>query len=85
MSARVVVRLANPFCGNTAASVTNPRQDQAGVDYPALFGSAHGNGCYFALCDGSVQFLPSSINPQTLKKLFIRNDGEMIDQEEMNR
>jgi prepilin-type processing-associated H-X9-DG protein len=35
--------------------------------------------------DGSVQLIPASIKPETLKALFMRNDGQPIDRNEMNR
>lgn len=49
--------------------------------HPALgdrdgFSSYHTGGVNVLMCDGAVQFLAQSINPQTLKALFTRNGGE---------
>ncbi len=55
-----------------------PRQDRPG--YPAeIFGSAHAGGTHFALCDGSVQSLSYSIDPQVFAYLADRRDGKAID------
>jgi prepilin-type N-terminal cleavage/methylation domain-containing protein len=42
------------------------------------FGSAHQSGCYFAMCDGSVQTVSYSINPLVHWKLAARNDGNQV-------
>ncbi len=38
-----------------------------------------------AFCDGSVQFLPASIDPKTLWKLFTRAGGEAVSRRELGR
>jgi prepilin-type N-terminal cleavage/methylation domain-containing protein len=42
------------------------------------FGSAHQSGCYFVMCDGSVQTVSYSINPLVHWKLANRNDGNQV-------
>ncbi len=41
-------------------------------------GSTHPGGFNAALCDGSVRFIKTTINPETLKKLITINGGEVI-------
>jgi hypothetical protein len=56
-----------------------PRQDQpGGVNYKA-FGSAHANGFYMALCDGSVRMFGYAIDPEIHRRLGNRKDGQLID------
>ncbi len=40
--------------------------------------SAHPGGVNFLLTDGSVRFLPETINMTTLKRLVTRDDGEVV-------
>lgn len=56
-----------------------PMQDSP--DYANIygFGSAHGNGCNFVLCDGSVRSISYTIDPATYSQLGDRKDGEAID------
>jgi hypothetical protein len=43
------------------------------------FGSAHHGGCYFAICDGSVQFVREDVDLNgVLKPLASRKSGESI-------
>lgn len=48
-----------------------------------LFGSSHPGVCQFALCDGSVQVLGTSVDPEMFRRLGVRNDGEPIDNERL--
>jgi hypothetical protein len=43
------------------------------------------DGFIAGFSDGSVRFISSSIKPRTLKLLFTRNDGEPINQSELDR
>jgi len=57
-----------------------PRQDTPGFVYAQGFGSAHPVGLNMAFCDGSVQTISYSIDPQIHAWLGNREDGHMIDQ-----
>ena len=60
--------------------VTNPPlPDTPGVSNWSLFGSAHANGFQMAFCDGSVQMLNYSIDPEIHRRLGNRKDGLPID------
>ena len=42
------------------------------------FGSDHAGGAQFLMCDGSVHFLSTAINLQTLQALFTRDGNEQV-------
>jgi prepilin-type N-terminal cleavage/methylation domain-containing protein/prepilin-type processing-associated H-X9-DG protein len=42
------------------------------------FGSQHSGGSNFALADGSVRFVRDSIDATNLRRLCVRNDGEVL-------
>ena len=74
-----------PYAGHgndvvkSANASSLPMQDRDGYLLYVNFGSAHDNGCHFALCDGSVRMLNYSIDPTTYGRLGSRNDGYAID------
>ena len=41
----------------------------------------HAGGFNAGLADGSVRFIRKTINPETLKALFMRDDGQMVELE----
>jgi prepilin-type N-terminal cleavage/methylation domain-containing protein len=43
-----------------------------------LFGSYHPSICQFVFCDGSVRALPVGLSGDILRRLVIRDDGEVI-------
>jgi len=51
-----------------------PTPDRRGVDGIRVFGSAHMEGCYFAFCDGSVQFIRYDIEGEIHRRLSNRRD-----------
>ncbi len=71
------------FCGtaNNTTRVTSciPSQDIAGIMYYNAFGSAHSTGFHMAMCDGSVQQISYSIEPDVHRCLGNRKDGAVID------
>ena len=54
-------------------------QDTAGYNTYRAFGSAHPNGAFFVLCDGSVQKINYTIDFTTFYNLGDREDGFVID------
>jgi len=63
----------------SAAEYLPPFQDQPGLDLQWLFGSAHAGNFGMAFCDGSVQSINYSIDPEIHRCLGSRNDGRVID------
>ena len=41
-------------------------------------GSRHTGGVNFAFMDGSIHFISQTIDPITLIRLSVRNDGEVV-------
>ena len=66
------------FSGYTPLDLWPPCPDTPGLYYTA-FGSAHANGFQMAFCDGSVQMLNYTINPEVHRCLANRKDGMTID------
>jgi prepilin-type N-terminal cleavage/methylation domain-containing protein/prepilin-type processing-associated H-X9-DG protein len=46
--------------------------------YARKFGSFHPGVCQFAFCDGSVRAIKTTIDTANLRRLAVRNDGEVI-------
>jgi hypothetical protein len=59
--------------------ITTPLQDNDQVTAGNhRFGSAHASGCFFAMCDGSVQFVTFDVSPEVHRRLGNREDGEAV-------
>ncbi|NLF09846.1 MAG: DUF1559 domain-containing protein [Pirellulaceae bacterium] len=67
------------ICRWTVPENGPPLPDQSGMSSEYLFGSPHASGCNFVLCDGSVQMINYSINPEIHRCLGNREDGAIID------
>jgi prepilin-type N-terminal cleavage/methylation domain-containing protein/prepilin-type processing-associated H-X9-DG protein len=52
--------------------------ESAVVASPMRFGSIHSGGAHFALADGSVRFISSSVDSHVLRRLGNRHDGEIV-------
>ncbi len=67
------------WSGLTSSILWPPLQDTAGYTMEWSFGSAHANGFHMAFCDGSVDIINYSINPEIHRCLANRHDGLIID------
>jgi hypothetical protein len=48
------------------------------LNSPRGFSSSHVGGSQFLLGDGAVRFISQNTNPDTLRRLYLRNDGEVV-------
>jgi prepilin-type N-terminal cleavage/methylation domain-containing protein/prepilin-type processing-associated H-X9-DG protein len=53
-------------------------RDPGGDPGDDRFGSSHSSGVNFALCDGSVRFIPFSVELETFKRLGDKQDGLVV-------
>ena len=59
-------------------AATTPAEDKSGSLFVGGFGSHHPGGVNICLADGSCRFLPQSTEPQVLRQLGNRSDGEIM-------
>jgi prepilin-type N-terminal cleavage/methylation domain-containing protein len=65
---------------NFRSTLSPPTRDRMGLSDPLLFGSAHGTGCNFTLCDGSIRTISYEVDPTVFSNLGNRSDGRVIDE-----
>jgi prepilin-type N-terminal cleavage/methylation domain-containing protein/prepilin-type processing-associated H-X9-DG protein len=76
-SAKNVINPINQVC-RTSADDPFPGACN-GSNNDVSFGSLHSGGCYFAMCDGSVQFIREDIELATYKALASRKSADSTD------
>ncbi len=65
--------VAYPYSGGYGYYL--PLQDTPGLTCHRYFGSAHSNGMHMSMCDGSVQLINYTIDPEVYRCLGNRMDG----------
>jgi prepilin-type N-terminal cleavage/methylation domain-containing protein/prepilin-type processing-associated H-X9-DG protein len=61
-----------------------PLMPMTGAASTFRFGSWHAGICNFVFCDGSVHSLPNNIDIDILRRLAVRNDGEVVPPDSFN-
>ncbi|MEQ1903914.1 MAG: DUF1559 domain-containing protein [Pirellulaceae bacterium] len=64
--------------GGPGAPIIRNRYDNSPTSF-FQWGSWHAGVCHFALADGSTQTLANFIDPETLRRLSCRGDGQTVD------
>lgn len=64
-----------PQCQTTASQLNDYRTCFWDWEHNTGFISAHKSGCNYAMCDGSVKFIPDSIDLDVFQKLGCKSDG----------
>ena len=71
------------YDGKNPLTAYTPMQDTAGYDNDVRFGSAHANSLNMSFCDGSVQAISYSIDPETNRRLGNRQDDLPVDRKNL--
>ncbi len=77
-------RSAGWYIDSKGARQNKPLMKMTDAASTIRFGSWHAGICNFVFCDGSVHALPDSIDIDVLRRLAVRNDGEVIPGESFN-
>ncbi len=71
-------RSAGWYIDSSGARQNKPLMKMTDAASTIRFGSWHTGICNFVFCDGSVHSVPNNIDIDVLRRLAVRNDGEVI-------
>jgi prepilin-type N-terminal cleavage/methylation domain-containing protein/prepilin-type processing-associated H-X9-DG protein len=75
-----VIETPQPYLPPNTSRPDDKEKEKAGTLFVGGFGSQHPNGAMFGFADGSTRFLTRNTEPDVLRKLGNRADGEIIKQ-----
>jgi prepilin-type N-terminal cleavage/methylation domain-containing protein/prepilin-type processing-associated H-X9-DG protein len=71
-----LIEVARPYLA--PGQTREEEKEKVGTLFVGGFGSQHPNGAMFGFADGSTRFLTRNTDPETLRRLGNRADGEII-------
>ena len=75
-----LIEVPQPYLPPAQVRGEEKDKEKVGSLYVGGFGSQHPNGAIFGFADGSTRFLVRNTEPETLRRLGNRADGEIIKQ-----